>query len=527
MKRNHEISIFTIVISILLLTTVFFPVVNAQYANIFSVIDNKIKLPPTIDKYFEKNEEDIIIPKNDNQVFQSTVHNNPLPLNNSNWWNTEWPYRKLISIDHNIISSTLIDYPLLVYFNQDSDIAVHAQSDGDDFVFIDYADNSSKLNHEIELYDSGLGTGVFWINIPILSSSMDTKVWMYYGNLDCLNQENIIATWNSDYVMVQHLNEVSGSIYDSTVNDNDGISYGAIFNASGKIDGSYEFDGINDYIDVGSYDVAGSGLTLSMWFNADAFTEVFATSGVRLISKARGPETSDHYWMLAISDNGDKFRFRIKTENSVTANLITSSGGSLLTNQWYYVTATYDGTAMKIYRDSVFLGSKSISGALSTNATVPVWIGANPPNIYRPWDGVLDEVRVSQIARNESWISTSHNNQLNPQGFSNVSIEEPYQYSLDISVNGNGNVTKNPDQLSYEYGSLVTLTAVADIGWSFNHWSGDLSGSANPIIINITEDESVTAHFTQDHYTLSISIVGNGTVLKNPNQLTYIYGLEF
>jgi hypothetical protein len=56
-------------------------------------------------------------------------------------------------------------------------------------------------------------------------------------------------------------------------------------------------------------------------------------------------------------------------------------------------------------------------------------------------------------------------------------------------------VTKNPDQATYAYGTIVTLTAIADPGWTFSHWSGDLTGSANPVQIMITSDMSVTATF--------------------------------
>jgi hypothetical protein len=39
------------------------------------------------------------------------------------------------------------------------------------------------------------------------------------------------------------------------------------------------------------------------------------------------------------------------------------------------------------------------------------------------------------------------------------------------------------------------LTAVADAGWLFNHWSGNLNGSNNPEIITMNSDKEITAHF--------------------------------
>jgi uncharacterized repeat protein (TIGR02543 family) len=99
-----------------------------------------------------------------------------------------------------------------------------------------------------------------------------------------------------------------------------------------------------------------------------------------------------------------------------------------------------------------------------------------------------------------------------------------HQYTLTISVEGHGSVTKVPDQATYTYGSSVELTANADPGWTFSHWSGALTGSDNPATLLITGDTTVTAHFTQNQYTLSITVDGSGSVTKNPDQPTYTYG---
>ena len=100
------------------------------------------------------------------------------------------------------------------------------------------------------------------------------------------------------------------------------------------------------------------------------------------------------------------------------------------------------------------------------------------------------------------------------------------QYTLTINVNGSGSVDKDPDLPSYPYGTDVELTANPNLGWSFDHWSGALSGSQNPDTITMDDDKTVTAHFTQDHYTLTVTIDGNGSVTKYPDWPTYTYGIE-
>lgn len=98
------------------------------------------------------------------------------------------------------------------------------------------------------------------------------------------------------------------------------------------------------------------------------------------------------------------------------------------------------------------------------------------------------------------------------------------EFTLGVTLDGSGSVTKNPNQATYAYGTVVQLTATANAGWTFSSWTGNLSGSTNPTSITMNGNKSVTAHFTQNQYTLTITIDGSGSVTKNPNQATYTYG---
>jgi len=70
-------------------------------------------------------------------------------------------------------------------------------------------------------------------------------------------------------------------------------------------------------------------------------------------------------------------------------------------------------------------------------------------------------------------------------------------YTLTILTVGNGTVTKNPDQPSYESGTVVQLTATPATGWVFSGWSGDLTGSANPVDVTVSADLTITATFVE------------------------------
>ncbi len=95
-------------------------------------------------------------------------------------------------------------------------------------------------------------------------------------------------------------------------------------------------------------------------------------------------------------------------------------------------------------------------------------------------------------------------------------------YTLTIT-SVNGTVTKNPDQANYSYGTTVELTATPSGGYTFTGWSGDATGSTNPLTITMDGNKNITANFSINTYTLTVTST-NGTVTKNPDQATYNNG---
>jgi hypothetical protein len=68
-------------------------------------------------------------------------------------------------------------------------------------------------------------------------------------------------------------------------------------------------------------------------------------------------------------------------------------------------------------------------------------------------------------------------------------------YTLTASTVGSGSVIKYPKQSTYQNNKVVMLTASASAGWTFDHWSGDLSGNQNPRTITMNGNKVVTATF--------------------------------
>jgi hypothetical protein len=76
------------------------------------------------------------------------------------------------------------------------------------------------------------------------------------------------------------------------------------------------------------------------------------------------------------------------------------------------------------------------------------------------------------------------------------SLLEEVNISLSITVGTGGNTNPSPGDYCYSDGTEVTITATAEPEYRFSHWSGDASGTTNPITITMDSDKSITANFT-------------------------------
>ena len=91
------------------------------------------------------------------------------------------------------------------------------------------------------------------------------------------------------------------------------------------------------------------------------------------------------------------------------------------------------------------------------------------------------------------------------------------QFALTTTVTGNGSVTSSPVGIAcptdcaenYTFGQVVTLTAAAGAGSTFQGWGGACAG-AGTCMVTIDAAKSVTASFTLNNYLLTVNLAGNG-----------------
>lgn len=179
---------------------------------------------------------------------------------------------------------------------------------------------------------------------------------------------------------------LNGDQEDYTPNRNNGTVYGATI-ATG-IDGKlqYDFDGTDDYIDIGNTDeinqITGTtNITVSSWVYYDSYTSP-AGQQYSVITCKSG-------WVWLLENPSNTLRFRI-TAGGSDVNVQDTTTHSL--NTWYHVVGTYDGTNMKIYVNGVLKNTKQQTGTIGGSSTSGK-IGTYTGSTYN-LDGKIQDVRI-------------------------------------------------------------------------------------------------------------------------------------
>lgn len=195
---------------------------------------------------------------------------------------------------------------------------------------------------------------------------------------------------------------------------------------------------------------------------------------------------------------------------SSSYQFVISGNRTLVAN---YSSIPADQFAVTLSANPAAGGSTSGSGSFSSGTDVTVKAIPNTGYAFVNWTVNGNEVSTTA----DYTFSLTGNTSL-------VANFEVKKYSLNVTAQ-NGTVAKNPNQESYNSGTTVILTATPANGYEFSSWSGDASGSANPLTVTMNANKNITANFTliPSKFTLNVT-AQNGTVAKNPNQETYNSG---
>ncbi len=319
-----------------------------------------------------------------------------------------WQYCKEISINEQYVQKSQQKFPILVYCGSDQDIKSASQSDGDDLLFMNGAGVATKLPHEIETYQPNSGEMVCWVNIPYLSADETTTIYLYYGNQQSDNQQEPELVWDDNYLGVWHMNPEEGLIKDSTKTQNHGTIHN-VQTEEGKIGSALSFSGDQSFVDCSPFTPIDD-ITLECWAYKDIWLE---NEPEQKLVNCYDTEYSADWYAIAYHKNAeDKLRLYVDTGKD-QGDLKYAGVEIAGTTGWHYIVGSRDllNQQLTIQIDEGILSEYTpISGLdLTSLHTHNLRFGARKDTYREQFTGLIDEIRISNIARSPSWMITSYN----------------------------------------------------------------------------------------------------------------------
>ncbi len=312
------------------------------------------------------------------------------------------------------ITTPVVRFPLLVRLDTNhAAIFAESRAGGADLRFTN-VDDVTRLQHQIESWDSAGRTAAVWVLADTLQPGRSNVAFrMHWGNpaaVDSASGARVFDTAHA-FQAVWHMagdgdeSDATGNGFTAVQNgaplsvpavigSGRAVSAGNYFRAAGTADGTLNFP-------------EGSRYTISAWVNTATMP-------------GHGTILSKHDNAYALKLNSDGFNwefFEYGTDltaagwNWVNAPTFDDAG------VWRLITGVRTDIDLALYVDGVRMDG-GFSTSASSSARVldrDVVIGAQPAGsnteVQRAFDGVLDEVRMANTERHPDWIRLEYETQ--------------------------------------------------------------------------------------------------------------------
>jgi hypothetical protein len=313
------------------------------------------------------------------------------------------PYYE-ITIPSTYIDSTLTNFPMTVKLNS-TNFDFNLSSDSSNIYFKD--STGTILNHEVEYYSTSESKAVYHVKIPTINSTVNTTFELYYDGTGYANGNNPTSVWDSNYSMVHHM---GASLIDSTGNGHNGSNNGTTvvngLNGQGR-----SFDGTNDNITFGT-SIGNFGTSNFTIFTIHNSTQ---TNENIVLGKTNGGDASSTYGFLMATNgalaiasagnwgvSGTYARYPNPRPSEVTGfkahsiiGVRTQTNPTFGLNDNFYTSSTTWITGEQF--NTVGNVSNSLQFTMGSESDGGFW-----------FNGIIDEVRISNIARSTAWVKAEY-----------------------------------------------------------------------------------------------------------------------
>lgn len=333
-----------------------------------------------------------------------------------------------------------------------SNSAVHSQTTSNNLLIGAWNTNPAEVFDgvidDVRIYDRALSLDEITDNYhgKVTRDGLVAEYKMNEGT----SAQIIDSSGNNNHGAINGATWTSGLVRDSTSNNNYGTNNGATITPYGQIAGAYHFDGTTSRILVdhnASLDL-GTDATIEAWVKtADHGSGDFEGFILEKSSAAYG-----NYYYIKLSTGTAYARFwDTDTGDSIAGSTTTNN------DAWHYIVGVKDGSSGYIYVDD---GDYENSGTAGNNAGNggDLEIGRNFVAPDRYFNGIIDEVRISNAPRSAEWIQTTYNTIYDPDNFLYVGtvempedcVNQPPSFSNENPSDGSTVVSVSTTTLSVD-----------------------------------------------------------------------------
>jgi hypothetical protein len=313
---------------------------------------------------------------------------------------TSWSARRKITFNNSASTTNLVNFPVLVKLDSSRIDYSKTQNSGQDLRFVDPADPTTVLPHEVELWNES-GTSYVWVKVPKIDAGSTTDyIWMYYGNASASDGSDPTNAWDSSFQGVWHLKDGTTLSAADSKNAFNGTNSNATATL-GQVDGAANFNGTTARISIPEFVTTPTTIgsfSMSWWVKLNSLPAATKEAGMFV--------TDGNNHGCTVGSNGHVWCY---AEGVNQANWNWDTNYVLATGSWVHMEYTYDGTNRYLYINGNQQTTTPTTGTLSN---------PNADAYYLGWwqfsgngdflNGALDEARYSNATRSGDWVKAEY-----------------------------------------------------------------------------------------------------------------------
>jgi biopolymer transport protein ExbB len=316
----------------------------------------------------------------------------PWDAAHATWWNGDWSFRKEITVDAGAgggnVTADAGRVPVLVRLHDGNFKFSDAKDDGTDIRFV-ASDDKTVLNSHIEYFDSILGIGLIWVDVPDVKAGATVKFTLYYGNPKAAGGDTK-AAYDPDQVLVWHFTEKGSPAKDWTGYGNNatsvaGLDSAALIGTGAKLDGH---TAIGVPASPSLSVAAGGAQTIAGWVKLDdpAASQVFYARGDAQSGLVIGIDQGTPY--VEVTTNGAATR--------------QAAAAKFAAGEWHQLAITA-GDQIQLFVDGQ--PAATLPAPLPA-LDGPAWVGGDQRSgtVVNGLTGSIDEFGIAKTARSAGYV---------------------------------------------------------------------------------------------------------------------------